>query len=80
MRGCAFLTYCARDSAICAQAALHEQKTLPGIRQRRKHFSRMPITFTDAEQMKNRPSENASSFFSLAHLSAKELTERIEDF
>ena len=30
--GCAFVTYINRHSAIEAQKALHEKKTLPGVR------------------------------------------------
>lgn len=32
MIGCAFVTFCERQAAVDAQQALHEKKTLPGVR------------------------------------------------
>ena len=42
--GCAFVTYHNRHSAIEAQKALHEKKTLPGVSKKEKNV--LPITAT----------------------------------
>ena len=32
--GCAFVTYCLKESAVNAQQNLHEKRTLPAVRER----------------------------------------------
>uniref|UniRef100_A0A8C2ZZC8 Cugbp, Elav-like family member 3a n=1 Tax=Cyclopterus lumpus TaxID=8103 RepID=A0A8C2ZZC8_CYCLU len=51
-KGCAFLTYCARESALKAQNALHEQKTLPGVKDRKLFVGMLGKQQTDTDVRK----------------------------
>uniref|UniRef100_A0A674CMZ2 Cugbp, Elav-like family member 3a n=1 Tax=Salmo trutta TaxID=8032 RepID=A0A674CMZ2_SALTR len=51
-KGCAFLTYCERESALKAQNALHEQKTLPGVKDRKLFVGMLGKQQSDADVRK----------------------------